>query len=51
MSDDANAQTALCQTGAFATPLRVVGDKKGRGFRPDEIAAALLRLGPAADAV
>ena len=40
---DPDAARALYATGTFTTPLLVVGNRTVLGFRPDEIAAALLQ--------
>lgn len=45
VTGDADAAMALYQTGTFATPLVVVGDRSVLGFRPDEIATALADQG------
>lgn len=42
-SADSEAAQALAATGAFATPLLVVGREKVLGFRPEALTAALDR--------
>lgn len=43
VTTDLAAAKALYETGTFATPLLVVGERKVLGFRVEELAAALGR--------
>ncbi len=45
VTGDLNAAKALLATGIFATPLLLVGDERVLGFRPAEIARALVDTG------
>ncbi len=43
VTGDPEAARALYETGIFATPLLVVGERKLVGFRPEELATVLGR--------